>query len=128
MHNDTVALKGLMFFARHGYYEEERKIGNRYGVDIQVKADLRRAANHDSLKDTINYETLYDIAKTEMEKPARLLEHLAERIIKQIFNHFPAAEQVKVVVRKYNPPVGGVCRAAEIILCRTRQEYEQVLS
>ncbi|RZK29989.1 MAG: dihydroneopterin aldolase, partial [Hymenobacter sp.] len=29
-----IALEGLEFFAFHGYYDEEQKIGNKYGVDI----------------------------------------------------------------------------------------------
>ncbi|WP_448518246.1 dihydroneopterin aldolase [Rhodoflexus sp.] len=119
---DTIALKGLVFFAYHGYYPEERKIGNRYGLDIQVRTDLRSAAVHDRLADTINYEELYAIAKEAMEKPARLLEHLGERIVQQIFSRFDSASYVKITIRKYNPPIGGVCDAAEIILRRKRHQ------
>lgn len=121
-HPDTVALRGLVFFAYHGYYPEERKIGNRYGADIYVRTNLQQAGIHDRLGDTINYETLYAIAKEEMEKPAQLLEHLGERIVQQIFNRFSGASQVKVVIRKYNPPIGGICHAAEIVLRRKRNE------
>lgn len=119
---DTVALKGLVFFAYHGYYAEERQIGNRYGLDIEVRTDLRSAALNDRLADTVNYETLYAIAKEQMAKPAQLLEHLGERIIGQIFDRFPTVVYVKITVRKYNPPIGGICRAAEIILRRKRNE------
>ncbi len=119
---DTISLKGLVFFAYHGYYPEERKIGNRYGVDIVVRTDLSRAAINDRLADTINYETLYAIAKEEMGKPAQLLENLGERIVQQIFSRFGTASHVKIVIRKYNPPIGGICHAAEIVLRRKRKE------
>lgn len=125
---DTVALRGLVFFAYHGYYPEERQIGNRYGLDIEVRTDLRRAAANDRLADTVNYETLYAIAKEETEKPAQLLEHLGERIVQRIFEQFRQAVGVKITVRKYNPPIGGICRAAEIILRRTRNEYRTDVS
>ncbi|MCS7018014.1 MAG: dihydroneopterin aldolase [Cytophagales bacterium] len=120
---DTIALRGLIFYAYHGYYAEERALGNRYGVDIEVRTDLRRAAASDQLADTINYETLYAIAQEAVVQPAQLLEHIGERIAKQIFEQFAGALQVKITVRKYNPPIGGICRAAEIILQRKRHDY-----
>jgi dihydroneopterin aldolase len=36
----TVSLEGMAFFARHGFYEEERTLGNRYEVDIAVETPL----------------------------------------------------------------------------------------
>ena len=56
-----VALEGIEFFAYHGYYEEQRKIGNKYEVNIEITSDLSEAAKSDSLSGTINYEILYKI-------------------------------------------------------------------
>jgi dihydroneopterin aldolase len=35
-----ITLEGLEFFAFHGYYDEEQKIGNKYGVDITIETFL----------------------------------------------------------------------------------------
>jgi len=69
---DKITLEGLEFFAYHGYYDEEQKIGNKYSVDLTVYADLSEAAAEDKLSKTINYETLYNLVLAEIKKSARL--------------------------------------------------------
>jgi 7,8-dihydroneopterin aldolase/epimerase/oxygenase len=125
MTRDTIALEGLEFFAYHGFYPEERKIGNRFGVDITVSANLVGAAVEDKLKQTVNYEELYHLVKEEMHSPAKLLEHLAYNIMHQVFAHFPSVEAVRVSVSKFNPPIGGVGRAATVTMQRQRHELGQ---
>lgn len=114
----TVSLEGMEFFARHGFYEEERKLGNRYSVDITVEADLQSAAGTDQLEGTINYEVLYRIVREEMEMSSRLLEHVAGRILDRTCREFPAIQSVEVSVSKFNPPVGGICGRSRVRLKR----------
>ena len=79
-----IYLEGLEFFAYHGFYDEEQRVGNKYSVDIKITSDLTEARNSDKLNDTINYEELYRLTKEEMKVSSRLLEHIAERIIKRV--------------------------------------------
>ena len=67
----------MEFFAFHGYYDEEQKIGNKYGVDLYIKTNLLAAGESDKLQQTVNYEVLYRLVAEEMRAPARLLEHVA---------------------------------------------------
>ena len=113
-------MEGIEFFAYHGFYQEERKTGNRYSVDITVEANLSQAAEEDSLKETVDYEKLYRMVSEEMQKPSRLLEHIGHRLIEQAYLNFPGISSVEVSVSKFNPPVGGVCRRAVVTLKRTR--------
>jgi 7,8-dihydroneopterin aldolase/epimerase/oxygenase len=112
----TVALEGLEFFAYHGFYEEEQKIGNRYTIDIQIVADLNEAATTDKLKATINYEVVYRIIAEVMQEPAKLLEHIGGQIIRQVRIQYPTVASVTVHVSKHNPPIGGVCQRARVSL------------
>jgi 7,8-dihydroneopterin aldolase/epimerase/oxygenase len=112
----TIALEGLEFFAYHGFYDEEQKIGNKYAVDIIVYADFSEAARRDRLSATVNYEDLYKITAAVMKRPARLLEHIAHSLISEIKRQYPAVETVEVSVSKFNPPIGGVCHRARITL------------
>ncbi|QJW88346.1 dihydroneopterin aldolase [Spirosoma taeanense] len=112
----TIALEGLEFFSYHGYYDEEQKIGNKYSVDIIVTADFSEAARRDRLSATVNYEELYRLTANVMRQPARLLEHIAHRIIEEIRAAYPDLESVEVSVSKFNPPIGGVCHRAKITL------------
>lgn len=116
----VISLEEMEFFAYHGFYEEEQKIGNKYSVDVHIEANVSRAVYSDKLADTLNYEAVYQIVAEEMQKPTHLLEHLAQRIIDSIMQNFSMAEKVSVSVSKFNPPVGGVCRKAKVFLQKNR--------
>lgn len=119
-----VSLEGLEFFAYHGFYDEEQKIGNKYSVDVEVETDLMKAASNDALADTVNYEELYSMIAKVMGKPTRLLEAINYRIIQAVFAHFRSAKRVKVSVSKFNPPIGGVCHRARVTMSKSREEFE----
>jgi dihydroneopterin aldolase len=112
----TIALEGLEFFAYHGVYAEEQKIGNRYQIDIQITTDFSEAADTDKLKDTVNYGDLYEIIAGVMKIKAKLLEHIAQLIISSVRERYPNIEKVEVAVSKFNPPIGGVCTRAKVTL------------
>lgn len=116
-----ITLEGMEFFAHHGYYQEEQKIGNKFAVDIMIVTDLSDAAEHDVLEETINYETLYKIIRHVMSEPTKLLEHLGKRIIDTVFEEFHQVSSIKVKVSKYNPPVGGICQKASVSLKESRE-------
>ncbi|OUJ75482.1 dihydroneopterin aldolase [Hymenobacter crusticola] len=115
-----IALEGMEFFAFHGFYDEEQKIGNKYGVDLYIQTDLHAAGASDNLAQTVNYEVLYRLVAEEMAAPARLLEHLGHRVMDRILARFPHIHGVKVSVSKFNPPLGGICTRARVTLKRKR--------
>lgn len=63
-----IGLEGMEFFAFHGYYEAERKMGNTYQLDVFVTLKNELKGTED-IWDTVNYEHIYDICKIDMEKP-----------------------------------------------------------
>ncbi len=103
----VVALEGMQFYAYHGFYEEEQLIGNDYVVDVYLDVNFSGAAQTDELEGTINYETIYRIAKIEMSKKTKLLETIAKRIIDRIRKIFSSVRGVKVRITKQNPPLGA---------------------
>ena len=119
-----IALEGLEFFAFHGYYDEEQKIGNKYGVDLYIKSNLLAAGESDKLQATVNYEVLYRLVAEEMRAPARLLEHVAHRVLDRIMVELPHVRKVKINVSKFNPPLGGICHRARVTLVRRRKAAE----
>lgn len=112
-----IELEGLEFFAYHGFFEEEQKIGNKYGIDLSVETNFDAAADNDTLEDTINYMELYKIVTEEMETSCKLLEHLGQKIINNIYKKWPTrALTVTIKVKKFNPPIGGICYASSITI------------
>ena len=111
-----VSLEGMEFYARNGYYEEVRVIGNKYSVDVILDVDVTDAALEDKLDGTVNYEKVYEIVQAVMSIDANLLEHLAGKMIKALKENFPQINNVKVRVSKYNPPIKGLCHKATVEL------------
>ena len=63
-----IALEGMRFYAYHGFYNEERKTGGNYVVDVYIETNLPRQAFQDDLFKTVNYETVHFICKVAMKK------------------------------------------------------------
>lgn len=120
MENGIVALEGMEFFAYHGFYKEEQRIGNKYSVDLKLRTDFSKAAEEDDLSGTINYESVYNLVKHEMLHPKKLLESIGQKIIMAVMDEFPRVQEVEVSVSKFNPPIGGVCAKAKVTLNSTR--------
>lgn len=117
-----ITLEGLEFFAFHGYYDEEQKIGNKYGVDITIETSLGKAGADDKLSETIDYEELYRIIREAMNKPSRLLENIGGRIMEVVFANFPLVTFVELSISKFNPPIGGICKRAIVTLSSARND------
>ncbi len=109
-------MREVRFHAFHGVMPQERKVGAEFAVSLRVGVDLSRAVESDNVEDTLNYATLYEVVKKEMIIPSRLLEHVAGRIGKAVFSHFPQVESADVVITKQNPPMGADCNGASVEL------------
>jgi dihydroneopterin aldolase len=102
-----IYLKNIRLYAFHGCMDEEEKIGSDYIVNVVVKTNLDKSSKSDQLKDTVYYVALHAIVKKEMEQRAKLLEHVADRILNRIIKEHPSVQKAKVKVSKRNPPIGG---------------------
>ena len=51
-----ILIDNMEFFAFHGFYPEEQRVGCKYTVSLKLITDLSSAGNTDDLNTTINYE------------------------------------------------------------------------
>ena len=100
----TISLTGLRFFAYHGLYEEEKKTGNQFEIELFVYYVPSSGIVTD-ISDTINYVSLYDLLKKEMQQPRGLLETLAMEIAEKIHHDFPMVKKVELSIVKAQPPI-----------------------
>ncbi|MDX1618239.1 MAG: dihydroneopterin aldolase [Balneolaceae bacterium] len=112
---DSIALNGLRYHARHGYYEEEREKGNEFEVDLVFSLNLKPAGKKDYLSKTVNYEEAETIVRNAMEGPSvKLIETLAHRIGEELFDTFTNAQKLEVRLRKINPPLKTSANHSEV--------------
>ncbi len=110
----VIKLKNIRTYSYHGCLLEEGKIGSDYTVDLEIKTDLRKSAISDELEDTVDYVQLNKIVTDEMAIRSKLLEHVAHRIIRRIFDELPEVSRILLAVSKLNPPIGGDVEAVTI--------------
>lgn len=118
--NGKISLEGLELHAFHGVYPHERESGNWFEVDISVDTNIMEGAIEDDLAKTVNYETLYQIVREEMDKPSKLLETVAEKIVVRVLHDLPDVAVVELKIAKMNPPIGGKCRKASLWIQKRR--------
>lgn len=112
-----IKIKNMEFYGYHGCFEEERKIGTHFSVDISFETDSCLAEQTDRVEDTVDYSKVYLLIKEEMQQSSHLLEHIARRIINRVKNEFPTINNISVNVKKLNPPVGGKMDYVSVELC-----------
>lgn len=122
MNKDSIRLEGMEFYGFHGVMPEENRLGQRFIIDVIMKADLESAGCSDSLEDTINYAAVYEAVKQIAEgEPVKLLETLARRIISKIFSEFSLVQSIRVKVHKPGAPIQGVFRDVCVSMGRDRE-------
>lgn len=119
----AVKVSNIRIYAYHGCLVEEGKIGSEYRVDVSVKANLTLSSKTDNLLDTVDYVHLNNIVKQEMAIRAKLLEHVAKRIIDRILRELKLVDKAKVSVCKINPPIGGNVALVSVILKKSRKDF-----
>ncbi|MDR0955384.1 MAG: dihydroneopterin aldolase [Rikenellaceae bacterium] len=114
----TIAIEEMEFYAFHGCYDTEKRVGNHFRVSLWIEADLGAAAASDRMTDTVNYLEVYETVAGEMQRVSNLLEHVAGRIVEAVYARFPGVEKVTVKVSKLNPPLGGPVGKTSVTLTR----------
>ena len=100
----------------HGCYELERKVGNRFTVDLEITAELGAVAAEDSVEQAINYLSVYEIVRNRMRVTQRTIERVATNIIEALHARFPAVRHVRCTVAKLAPPLGGKIARVSVTL------------
>ena len=113
-----IRIDNMEFYAYHGCFKEERIVGNRFLADLEISTKLEKAVLSDNIDDTLNYQLAYDIVKEQMKIKSHLLEHVAGRILDQLFISFPYIEKATIRISKMNPPMGGQMERVSVTLSR----------
>ena len=97
---DKIFLSALTVECIVGIWDWERKVKQRVVIDLEIAADIRKAAASDRIEDTIDYKK---VAKRLLafvgESQFHLVETLAERIAQVVVVEFGVA-WVKVRLNK----------------------------
>ncbi len=120
-HVDVIELRGLQALAICGVLEHEKVRPQPISVDLDIEADLRKAAGSDDLADTIDYaQVAAQLEAVLTGERFSLLEHLAERLAQVVLAN-PGVQAVALTVRKLRPPVPQQIETTGVRIWRARQ-------
>lgn len=110
----TTSLQNLEFYAFHGLYEAEKRIGAYFYVSIEVDSFVPDGISITEIDQTINYEILYRIVSTNMQQAEDLLETVAQKIITQVQNNFENLHAIRVQIEK--PKAAGLLPSGKAVV------------
>lgn len=119
-----ILLENIRFFAYHGVAPQETTVGNEFVVSLRLKTDIARAMESDDVADIVNYAEIHQAVKEEMDIPSKLLEHVAGRIVRRLFNDFTTIERIDLKLSKRNPPMGADIETAGVEVHIERQTLQ----
>lgn len=97
---DTIFLRDLRIRTIVGIWEWERRLPQVVSIDLDMAADIRRAAATDDIKDTLDYKAVSRRIKAFVaDSRFNLIETMAEQIAAIIIDEF-GVPWVRVAVHK----------------------------
>lgn len=104
---DVIFLEGLEVPCRVGCTVEERRVPQSLRVEVKLFCgSISRAAQNDSLEDTVDYRLGLDLISVLQNREFLLIERVTEILAAEALK-VPIVEQVQITVRK-RPPVQGM--------------------
>ena len=111
----TIRLKNCGFFARHGVYNEEESLGQRFFVDAELTVAGENTLVEDDYEHVVDYGQVFKVIESIVVGERRfLIETVALETAKAICDQFPSVTNAKITVRKPNAPVQGVLDFVEV--------------
>lgn len=117
---DRIELTGLECFGYHGVFEEEKKTGQPFIVDVTCWLDT--VGIEDDLSRTVNYAELADVAANIVEGPSRdLIETVAAEVAETAMQRFEILHAIEVTIHKPKAPIPRTFADVAVVARRSRK-------
>ncbi|HXF33614.1 MAG TPA: dihydroneopterin aldolase [Candidatus Acidoferrales bacterium] len=84
--SETIEIRGMRVFGRHGANPGERERPQPFDVDLVLGVDVKRARRTDALEDTVDYAAIAARVRSIVEGTSfALLERLGQEILDALF-------------------------------------------
>ncbi|MGF0538427.1 dihydroneopterin aldolase [Agrobacterium sp. ES01] len=114
-------MRNCAFFARHGLYEEEANLGQRFFVDVELDVEAGNALEDDTIDNTVDYGVAFKVVEEIVTKTRRhLIEALANDIVKALLARFETITRARITVRKPSAPIQGVLDYVQVSVEQVR--------
>ncbi len=112
---DKIYIKDLEVFAHHGVFQEEKTLGQRFLISLELSLSLREAGTTDDLTKTVHYGELCQLVEEEFKKESYdLIEKATEKVAEFILLKYDLVQRVKVKIKKPWAPIGKPLKYAAV--------------
>lgn len=104
---DKIIIKELEIYAYHGVNSQEKDMGQKFYISLELSVETRIAAKNDDLLKTVNYaEVCYAVEEEFKRHKLDLIETAAENIAEFILQNYHLVKAVKLTLKKPWAPIG----------------------
>jgi dihydroneopterin aldolase/2-amino-4-hydroxy-6-hydroxymethyldihydropteridine diphosphokinase len=104
---DKIYIKDLEVYAHHGVFKEEKTLGQRFKISLELYLNLRGAGITDDLTKTVHYGELCNLVEEEFKRESYdLIEKATEKLAEFILLKYDLVQRVKVKIKKPWAPIG----------------------
>lgn len=103
---DKIIIENLEFIGTHGVFQEEKNLGQKFLVSVEMTTSTREAGKTGDLTKSTHYGFVADdIEKIFLGNSFDLIETCAEEIATMILRKYPLISEVKVCIKKPWAPI-----------------------
>jgi 7,8-dihydroneopterin aldolase/epimerase/oxygenase len=120
----SIFVNGLVLHAYHGVMPHEAKVGQPFGIDLEIDIDLDEASRTDKVKSTVSYELLVKtVSEVFCNRRYRLIEAAAAAIAEAVLEAYPRVRSIRVTVHKPHAPIAATFNDVGVIITRSREGH-----
>lgn len=98
---DKIYINNLEFIGFHGVFPEEKKLGQKFLVSLELIVGTKEAGKTGDLTKSVHYGLVaQDVERVFLEKSIDLIETCAENIAEMVLKKYELVKEVKVTVKK----------------------------
>lgn len=121
---DKLSIVDLEVYAKHGLYAEEKVLGQKFLISLDIFYNMSTAAKNADLAESINYGALsHDITDFFTSMSIDLIETCAYEVLKLIFEKYEFVEEVRVTIKKPWAPIGLPLKYPSVNISRKKRRY-----
>lgn len=103
---DRIRIEGLEIYGYHGVFEEEKRQGQTFVINCEMKTDFTRAAREDALDYSTDYGNVCLFLREKFTiKSYDLIEAVAVNTAEALLIKFPGIKEISLEVKKPEAPI-----------------------
>lgn len=104
---DKIYLKDIEVFANHGVFKEEKNLGQKFILSLELSLDIKETAKTCDLTKSVHYgELCHKVIEVFQEESLDLIESVVNKVANFILDNYSMVNGVKVLLKKPWAPIG----------------------